>query len=200
MEDKYLTISAVSTAKYVDKRSVFYAFAVPVFSEEEVDSVLKEYRRKYYDARHICYAFCLNADRSVSRSSDNGEPSGTAGRPIMGVLQSYGLTNVCLLVVRYFGGIKLGTSGLAAAYKDVAEQAVRSADIVERTEDISLSFYFEYGQMNAVMSAIKSSGASVVTSQFAMECFIEVRGAKSVIARLKEAFEGKVRFSEDGDK
>ena len=108
----------MSSSKYVDKKSVFYGFVIPVNSEEMVNDMLKAYRKKYYDARHICYAYCLNADKSVMKSSDNGEPSGTAGRPMLGVLQSYNVTNVLLIAVRYFGGILLGVDNGDSADTD----------------------------------------------------------------------------------
>ena len=192
MEDRYLTVSRLSTAKLVEKKSVFYAFAIPVFSEEEIEQMLREYRKKYYDARHVCYAYSLRADKSLFRFSDNGEPSGTAGRPIMNVIQAGNLTNILIIIVRYFGGIKLGTSGLISAYKEASELVVSNAEIIERTEDISFQFSFDYGQMNMVMSAVKSLRLVVEDSQFSMQCFIKVRGPKSIVSLLKEKLENKV--------
>ena len=184
-EDTFITIAETSTSKYVDRKSVFYAFAIPVDNEDIVDEHLKKLRKKYYDARHICYAFCLNADKSISRSSDNGEPSGTAGRPMMGVIQSHNLTNILLVAVRYFGGIKLGTSGLIEAYRTVSELAISQARIITKTEDATYTFKFDYAQMNKVMSTVKAYKLKVLESSFDMVCYIKVSGPKSAIAELQ---------------
>ena len=184
-EDGYLTISEMSSSKYVDKKSVFYGFVIPVNSEEMVNDMLKAYRKKYYDARHICYAYCLNADKSVIKSSDNGEPSGTAGRPMLGVLQSYNVTNVLLIAVRYFGGIKLGTSGLIEAYRAVSELALSQSNIIEKTEDVVWSFKFDYSQMNKVMSSVKSLNITVLESSFDLKCTIKLQAPKSIMSRLQ---------------
>jgi len=184
-EDTFITIAEMSTSKYVDRKSVFYAFAIPVDNEDAVDGQLKALRKKYYDARHVCYAFCLNADKSISRSSDNGEPSGTAGRPMMGVIQSHNLTNILLVVVRYFGGIKLGTSGLIEAYRTASEQALSQAKIITKTEDDTYTFEFEYIHMNKVMSAVKAYKLKVLESSFDMVCHMKVSGPRSVIAQVQ---------------
>lgn len=190
--DAYLTIAQLTTAKYVEKKSSFLSFALPVESEQEVEELLKVYRKKYYDARHVCYAFRLFPDKSLFRFSDNGEPSGTAGKPILGTILSKDLTNVLVIVVRYFGGIKLGTSGLTAAYKFAAEQCLKSESIVERSEQMNWTFSFDYARMNDVMQAVKASDAKVVESQLDLECIMEISGARNSVEKLKIALKGKV--------
>ena len=131
MADRFFTIAAKSEAVFKEKMSKFLAFAVPVVTRDEAKAVVAGYAKKYHDARHVCWAFMLGADRLDFLSSDNGEPSGTAGKPILGQINSFGLTNVVIVVVRYFGGIKLGTSGLIAAYREAARLALAGAEIVE---------------------------------------------------------------------
>ena len=125
-EDTYKTISAPSEGIYTEKRSKFIAIALPVRTVDEVKSHLEVYQKKYYDARHVCYAYMLGPERKDFRANDNGEPSGTAGKPILGQINSYGLTDVLIVVIRYFGGIKLGTSGLIQAYKAAAIEAIQA--------------------------------------------------------------------------
>lgn len=192
--DGYLTIKALASAKLVEKRSTFLAFAHPVQTDEEVDEILRDYRKKYYDARHVCYAFCLGRERQVARSSDNGEPSGTAGRPIMGTILSANLTNILIVVIRYFGGVKLGTPGLIAAYKGVAELAISQAEIIERTQDGSITFSYDYAQMNHVMTVLKSMELKPEKSDFGMTCHITLSAPQSVIAQLKILLADFVQF------
>lgn len=192
LKEEYLTIGSLAQSKLVEKKSVFYGFAVPVEDEGQAEEQLRQFRKKYYDARHVCYAYCLNGEKPIEKSSDNGEPSGTAGRPMMGVLQSHGLTQVLLVAVRYFGGIKLGTSGLIAAYKEVAELTVANADIVTRKYMEHYSFTFGYDVMNAVMTAIKAKDVRVVSSSFDLICRLTVEGVPSEVARLKTLLEGKI--------
>lgn len=132
MEDTYKTIEGQSEAIYTEKRSKFIAIAIPVRTLTEVKAHLGEYQKKYYDARHVCYAYMLGAERKEFRANDNGEPSGTAGKPILGQINSNELTDILIIVVRYFGGIKLGTSGLIVAYRTAAAQAIAEATIIER--------------------------------------------------------------------
>ena len=128
MDDTYKTIVRLAEGTYSEKRSKFLAFAIPVRSLDEIKEQLKFYEKKYFDARHVCYAYMLGAERTNFRANDNGEPSGTAGRPILGQINSFDLTDILLVVVRYFGGIKLGTSGLIVAYKAAAQEALNAAD------------------------------------------------------------------------
>ena len=128
--DKYLTIQAPAEGTYTEKRSKFLAFAFPVYSVEEIKGIVAEYQKKYYDARHVCYAYMLGVERTVFRANDNGEPSGTAGKPILGQINSNNLTNILIVVVRYFGGIKLGTGGLIVAYRMAAAEVLANATFI----------------------------------------------------------------------
>lgn len=186
MSDTYKTIEKLAEGTYSEKRSKFLAFAIPVHSLEEVKEHLKYYEKKYFDARHVCYAYMLGADRTNFRANDNGEPSGTAGRPILGQINSFGLTDILLLVVRYFGGIKLGTSGLIVAYKAAAQEALNAAVIIEKTVDAEISFNFEYSFMNDVMRIVKEESPEIISQDFDNNCRMTLRIRKSQFDRLKE--------------
>lgn len=170
MADTYYTISAPSEGIYKEKMSKFLAFAHPVASVDEAKAVIALYQKKYFDARHVCWAYMLGSARSQFLSSDNGEPSGTAGKPILGQINSFGLTDIVIVVVRYFGGIKLGTSGLISAYREAAREAVAAADIVERHDMAVVEFTFPYLAMNDVMRCVKQSGATILSQQFDNSC------------------------------
>lgn len=170
----YLTLAAPSEAKYTEKMSRFLAFAHPVESVDEAKAVIAEYGRRYHDARHVCWAYMLGAKRVDFLSNDNGEPSGTAGKPILGQINSFGLTDIVIVVVRYFGGIKLGTSGLISAYREAAREAIEAAEIVERSEMSELEFTFPYLSMNDVMRLVKDSGVRIVTQLFDNACSMTV--------------------------
>lgn len=174
MSDTYLTITAPSEGIYREKMSRFLAFAHPVSKAEEAKTVVKEYAKKYFDARHVCWAYMIGAARQEFQSNDNGEPSGTAGKPILGQINSFGLTNIVIVVVRYFGGIKLGTSGLIVAYREAAREAIVAAEIVERHEETEISFTFPYLAMNEVMKAVKSQEIRILSQQFDNSCRMSV--------------------------
>lgn len=157
---KYLTIPKSGEGIYREKMSRFLAFALPVSSVYEARECIALYANEYHDARHVCWAYMVGADRLTYLSSDNGEPSGTAGKPILGQINSFGLTNVVVIVVRYFGGIKLGTSGLITAYREAARLALDDAGTVEGREMTQMSVTFPYLAMNDVMKIIKSTSAS----------------------------------------
>ena len=159
MGDTFYTLKSPSEGWYKEKMSKFLAFAVPVNTVAEAKEVIVSYQKKYYDARHVCWAYMVGADRLTFLSSDNGEPSGTAGKPILGQINSLGLTDVVVIVVRYFGGIKLGTSGLIAAYREAARLALEDAGTVEGREMTTLSLTFPYLAMNPVMTLVKTYGA-----------------------------------------
>lgn len=186
MSDTYKTIEKLAEGTYSEKRSKFLAFAIPVHSLDEVKEHLKYYEKKYFDARHVCYAYMLGADRTYFRANDNGEPSGTAGRPILGQINSFGLTDILLLVVRYFGGIKLGTSGLIVAYKAAAQEALNAAVIIEKTVDSEVTFIFEYSFMNDVMRIVKEESPEIISQDFDNNCRMTLRIRKSQFDRLKE--------------
>ena len=158
MDDTYKTITKQSESIYTEKRSKFIAIAIPVQTIEEVKAQLDCYQKKYYDARHVCYAYMLGPQRKDFRANDNGEPSGTAGKPILGQINFNELTDILIIVVRYFGGIKLGTSGLIVAYKAAAAEALAAAEVVEKTVDECIRFWFEYPFMNDVMRVVKEEG------------------------------------------
>lgn len=186
MSDTYKTIEKLAEGTYSEKRSKFLAFAIPVHSLDEVKEHLKYYEKKYFDARHVCYAYMLGADRTNFRANDNGEPSGTAGRPILGQINSFGLTDILLLVVRYFGGIKLGTSGLIVAYKAAAQEALNAAVIIEKTVDAEVTFIFEYSFMNDVMRIVKEESPEIISQDFDNNCRMTLRIRKSQFDRLKD--------------
>ena len=186
MSDTYKTIEKLAEGTYSEKRSKFLAFAIPVHSLDEVKEHLKYYEKKYFDARHVCYAYMLGTDRTNFRANDNGEPSGTAGRPILGQINSFGLTDILLLVVRYFGGIKLGTSGLIVAYKAAAQEALNAAVIIEKTVDAEVAFIFEYSFMNDVMRIVKEESPEIISQDFDNNCRMTLRIRKSQFDRLKE--------------
>ena len=175
MDDTYLTISRTSEGIYKEKMSKFLAFAIPVSSVEDVKKQLEKYQKEYYDARHVCWAYMLGPKRTEFRANDNGEPSGTAGKPILGQINSLELTDVLVAVVRYFGGIKLGTSGLIVAYRQAAREALEAAEIVERHEMRLVSFTYPYMVMNDVMKLAHGDGCETVASDFDNVCSMTIR-------------------------
>lgn len=185
-DDTFKTISALSEAVYTEKRSKFIAFALPVTTLEEIKEHLEIYQKKYYDARHVCYAYMLGPERKDFRANDNGEPSGTAGKPILGQINSNELTDILVVVVRYFGGIKLGTSGLIVAYKAAAAEAIAAATIVERTVDEELTVSFEFPFMNDIMRVVKEEGPQIITQLYDMDCTMTLRIRKSRMPVLAE--------------
>lgn len=187
--DTYRTIKAASEGTYSEKRSKFLAFAMPVRSVEEVKQIVAEYQKKYYDARHVCYAYMLGAERKEFRANDNGEPSGTAGKPILGQINSNELTDILIVVVRYFGGVKLGTSGLIVAYRLAAAEAIAAAEIVEKTVDEEVTFHFEYPFMNDVMRIVKEEEPQIVVQDFDNDCTMTLRIRKDSMPRLKARLE-----------
>ena len=187
--DEYRTIAAPSEAIYTEKRSKFIAIALPVRTVEEVKMRLEEYQKKYYDARHVCYAYMLGHERKDFRANDNGEPSGTAGKPILGQINSNELTDVLVIVVRYFGGIKLGTSGLIVAYRTAAAEALAAAAFVERTVDDEVEVLFEYPFMNDVMRVVKEEEPTIVSQTYDMDCMMRLRIRRLSMPRLRARLE-----------
>lgn len=168
--DVYKTIEGPSEGLYKEKGSRFMAFAYPVCTEEEIREIIAGLKEKYYDARHHCYAWCLGVNEMRFRANDDGEPSSTAGKPIWGQIQSNGLANILIVVVRYFGGIKLGVPGLIHAYKEAAADAIAQATIVERTIKEQLTVHFSYLVLNDVMKIIKEEGVEILQRNFEIEC------------------------------
>lgn len=169
-EDSYLTLAEPAEALYKEKGSKFLAYAYPVRNEEQIRECLDALRKRYYDATHHCYAWRLGVDGQNYRVNDDGEPSSTAGRPILGQLLSYGVTDVLVVVVRYFGGTKLGVSGLIAAYKESAAAVLSEAQIVERTVDVLFEVEFGYLVMNDVMRVVKEMRPEVLGQRFDNLC------------------------------
>ena len=189
--DKYRTIKekAIGEGFYSEKRSKFLAFAHHVESAEEALEIIKEYKKKYYDARHCCYAYRLGADGADCRANDDGEPSSTAGKPILGQIDSNGLTNTLVCVVRYFGGVKLGTGGLIVAYREAAADALSNSKKEERFVEEEVKFTFTYPMMNDVMRVVKDMNPHIVSQQFDNTCeitlYIRKGKAEELRTRLK---------------
>ncbi len=185
MEDTYRTISDLSEGYYTEKRSRFLSFALPVRTPDEVKTQLDIYRKKYYDARHVCWAYMLGPDRTTFRANDDGEPSSTAGKPILGQINSNNLTDILIIVVRYFGGIELGTSGLIVAYRTAAAEAIAAAHIEERTVDETITITFEYPHLNSVMRIVKEDKPDVLAQSFELTCEMTLRIRQSRMDALK---------------
>lgn len=193
--DTFKSLEAPSEGLYKEKGSKFLAFAYPVTSEEEVKRHLERIRKEYYDARHHCYAYRLGLEGSVWRMNDDGEPSSTAGRPILGQIQSAGLSDILIVVVRYFGGIKLGVPGLINAYRSAAADAVSNGRIVEKTAEETFAVTFDYTGMDRVMRVMKDMGLSPLRFDTDNVCRLEMsvrlRDTDRFIQRMTEA-EAKV--------
>ena len=189
MFDTYKTIIAPTEGIYKEKGSKFLSFAIPVNNSDEVKELVKNYRKEYYDSRHVCYAYMLGAERKEWRANDDGEPSGTAGRPILGQINSRELTNILVVVVRYFGGILLGTGGLVVAYKEAVADALNQAEIIEKTVDETISINFDYVFMNDVMRAIKDSNAQILHQTFDNHCTMQLSIRKQDAAILSSKLE-----------
>ena len=185
-DDTYLTVARLSEGLYKEKMSKFISFAVPVSTLDEVKEALARYQKEYYDARHVCWAYMLGAARTEFRANDNGEPSGTAGKPILGQINSFGLTNVLIVVVRYFGGIKLGTSGLIEAYRAAAAEAIRANEIIECLVEDDVRIFFEYPFMNDVMRIVKEENATIISQYFDLDCDMTLRQRRTMLPRLRE--------------
>ena len=185
-QDSYITIAEAGEGCYVESRSRFLAFALHAGSEEEVKEILAAFRKKYYDARHVCYAYVLGDHGDRTRQNDDGEPSSTAGKPILGQIISNDLSNVLIVVIRYFGGIKLGVSGLIQAYKEAAADAINHAEVVERTVDEVIHVRFTYVVMNDVMKVLKEEEPDILSRNFEMECEMTLSIRQKDMPRLRE--------------
>lgn len=185
MDDTFQTIEDFSTGLYKEKMSKFISFAIPVSTVEDVKFQIEKYQKEYYDARHVCWAYMLGHERKEFRSNDNGEPSGTAGKPILGQINSFGLTNLLIVVVRYFGGIKLGTSGLIVAYREAAADALRNSKIVTCLVEDDIRIGFEYPFMNDVMRIVKEMSVTILSQYFDLDCDMTLRIRHSETERLR---------------
>ena len=197
MEDSFLTIEKVAEGLYTEKRSKFISFAIPVNTIEDVQCELKTYQKKYFDARHVCYAYILGNDGETSRSSDDREPSGTAGRPILGQLRSKNLTNILLIVVRYFGGTELGAANLGRAYKTAAADALTKAQIKEIVIMDSLVFESPYTEIDRAMRIARDLGGTIVSQTYAdqsVKLKVNIRSGKIAELRKKLSAIYTVKF------
>jgi len=188
--DTYKTITSEGHGLFKDRGSRFISLAIPVTSQEEIKAKLEELRKEYHDARHHCYAWVLSPDRQAWRANDDGEPSGTAGRPILGQINSRELTNILVVVIRYFGGTLLGVSGLINAYRTAAEDAINNAQAAEKMIMQSWSISFTYLSMNDVMKVLKEEGCDQQSHQYGNDCSIEISmrasSAERTLERLKK--------------
>ena len=185
MTDEYKTIASTSEGYYTEKRSKFLAFAHHVETVDEIKDLLAGYRKKYYDARHVCYAYMLGAERKDFRANDDGEPSSTAGKPILGQINSNELTDILIVVVRYYGGVNLGTSGLIVAYREAAADALSHSTIETRQVEEIVRYSFAYPQMNEVMRVVKEMTPRIVSQQFDNTCEIVLSIRKSEADQLR---------------
>ena len=185
MTDEFKTIAATSEGYYTEKRSKFLAFAHPVRTVDEIKELLAGYRKKYYDARHVCYAYMLGAERTEFRANDDGEPSSTAGKPILGQINSNELTDILIVVVRYYGGVNLGTSGLIVAYREAAADALTHATIETRQVEEVVKYSFAYPQMNDVMRIVKDMNPRIVSQTYDNTCEIVLSIRKSEADQLR---------------
>lgn len=182
--DTFKTVKETAKGLFTEKKSKFISFAIPVQTVDDAKLEIEKYRKEYYDARHVCWAYMLGHEREEFRANDDGEPSGTAGKPILGQINSNELTNILIVVIRYFGGVKLGTSGLITAYKEAAIEAINSAEIIEKTVDMEVSFQFEYPFMNDVMKIVKDLETTILAQEYDMDCGMSLRIRKGLYDQL----------------
>lgn len=188
-KDSYKTIARpTEETLFKEKNSKFFGYAFPIEKEEEVKEILDQIKKQHYNARHWCYAFQLGTEQIYYRANDDGEPSNTAGAPIYGQIQSFDVTNILIVVVRYFGGVKLGVGGLITAYRASAQMAMEVAEIIEKTIDKNFKVRFEYKDMNNVMRVIKEKNLTIVAQQMEMSCEIELSIRKNEYTQALEAF------------
>ncbi|WP_176452151.1 YigZ family protein [Prevotella sp. 885] len=197
MTDEYFTIKDnISEGFYSEKRSKFLAFAFHVTTEEEIKEIVSEYRKKYYDARHVCWAYMLGAQRTEFRANDDGEPSSTAGKPILGQINKNELTDILIIVVRYYGGVNLGTSGLIVAYRTAAAEAIANAEVIKLYDEEVVTYDFPYVMMNDVMKIIKDMSPRIVSQTYDNTCEIQLSIRKSQAPLLKSRLE-KLSFKDE---
>ena len=189
MTDEYRTIKTGGEGYYTDKRSKFLAFAHHVETVVEIKDLLAGYRKKYYDARHVCYAYMLGPERLEFRANDDGEPSSTAGKPILGQINSQELTDVLIVVVRYYGGVNLGISGLIVAYREAAADAIAHAEVETRQVEEVVTYSFAYPQMNDVMRIVKEMQPRILSQSYDNTCEIRLSIRKSEAQQLRSRLE-----------
>jgi len=188
MEDVFYTIEKETQGYFKDKGSKFYAFAYPLQNEDEVKEILTRLKKEHHSARHHCYAWRLGTQEITYRANDDGEPSSTAGKPILGQLQSFNVTNILLVVVRYFGGTLLGVSGLINAYRSAAADALKNADIIEKIVEIEMILDFTYTELSEVMNVIKQENITILNTRFEDNCNLTFLVRKSEYEKIKHIF------------
>lgn len=188
MTDTYKTITTKSEGYFKDKGSKFMAYAFPVNTEEEIKELLAQLKKEHHSARHHCYAWRLGTEEISYRANDDGEPSSTAGKPILGQLQSFDVTQVLIVVVRYFGGTLLGTSGLINAYRNAAADALKNAKIVTKTVEVNFRLYYSYNRMNEVMQIIKQENLNITDTRFEVQCELFFSVRKSEAPQIEDIF------------
>ena len=195
MTDEYQTITKqIGEGYYTEKRSKFLAFAHHVETVDDIKELLAAYRKKYYDARHVCYAYMLGAERTEFRANDDGEPSSTAGKPILGQINSNELTDILVVVVRYYGGVNLGTSGLIVAYREAAADSIAHCEVITRQVEEIITYTFSYPLMNDVMRIVKDMNPRIVSQTYDNTCEIQLAIRKSEAAQLRSRLE-KLSFN-----
>ena len=199
--DSYKTIKNPSEEVLLkEKSSKFFGYAFPISSENEIKSIIEPLRKKHFGAVHFCYAFQIGTETVQYRANDDGEPSNSAGMPIYGQIQSYGLTNVLIVVVRFFGGTKLGVGGLITSYKTCAQMAIEASEIIEKTIDISYIIEFDYQNINKVMRVIKEKNIELITQNLAETCKIEIavrqKNAEKIVGIFNNMFKVKIKIKE----
>lgn len=189
-KDSYRTITdKIGEGYYTEKRSKFFAFAHHVRDAEEIKRLHQQYRKKYYDARHVCYAYRLGAEGEDFRANDDGEPSSTAGKPILGVMLSNGVSDIVIFVIRYYGGVNLGTGGLIVAYREAAQDALSHCEVTEQLVEDTMTYTFTYPMMNSVMRVVKDFQPRIISQEFDNTCSMTLAIRKSEMPRLKAALE-----------
>ncbi|MBO4464673.1 MAG: YigZ family protein [Prevotella sp.] len=196
MSDEFLTISSTGEGYYTEKRSKFLAWAHHVESADEVKALIADYRKRYYDARHVCYAYMLGPERQEFRANDDGEPSSTAGKPILGQINAAELTDVLVVVVRYYGGVNLGTSGLIVAYREAAALAIADAKKESRQVEELVNYDFPYPMMNSVMRVVKEMQPRIVSQTFDNTCRITLAIRSSLAEQLRQKL-AKLSFEDN---
>lgn len=189
MEDTYKTIASPSPEiLYKEKNSKFFGYAFPIESELAIKPIIDSLRKQHAHAVHYCYAYQIGTDTKIYRVNDDGEPSNTAGMPIYGQIQSFGVTNILVVVVRFFGGVKLGVGGLISAYRTAAQMTLESSEIIQKTIDIHFQIAFDYKNINKVMRVIKEKGVEIVSQKMAMSCEIEILSRKKNADKVFDIF------------
>ena len=195
--DAYLTVSKAGEGNYTEKRSRFLSFAMHVESEDDVKNIITQFRKKYYDARHVCYAYVLGPEKAATRANDDGEPSGSAGKPILGQINSMDLTDTLVVVVRYFGGVKLGTGGLFSAYKIAAKEALAAAEVKEKIIKERLKVAVPYADADVLMRLTRNAGAEIASREYDAEntiLTIEIRKSEieNLMSAINKVFTAKI--------